>query len=159
MRKRGRKSASELATKPVLAFTRPLPPPPPQLTPAEAEIWKTVVASPAGDMLSPEMAPLLIEYCRATVRSGIIAKQLEAFDPDWLAVDGGLERYDQLLRMADRQAARVASLSVKLRVSPSTRYRADRASVIANRPGAGQCAPWDWMPENPFARNGRKPDD
>jgi len=105
-------------------------------------------------MLSPEMAPLLIEFCRAVSRSAIIAQQAEAFDPEWLTADGGLERWDRLLRMADRAAGRVASLAVKLRLSPSTRYRADRASVIADKPGVGLQRPWDGVPTNPFAQNG-----
>ena len=152
-RKQGKPSVAD-KTAPVLAFTRPLPPPPAELTPAQAEVWKSVVASPTGAMLSPEMAPLIIEYCRAVERAAVVARQVEAFEPEWISTDGGLPRWDRLLRIADRAAGRVASLAVKLRLSPSTRYRADRASVIADQPGAGLARPWDGIPENRFARNG-----
>ena len=107
MRKPGRKSASELATKPVLSFVRPLPPPPECLNPQQAEVWKTVIASPSGAMFSPEMTPLIVEYCRAVERAAIIAKQVEAFEPGWINAQGGIERLDRLLRMADRQADRL----------------------------------------------------
>ena len=48
--------------------------------------------------------PLLEMYVRPIVNARIIAEQIAAFDPAWLADDDGLKRYDDLMKMAERES-------------------------------------------------------
>lgn len=140
MEQRGRKSAAALAVVSAGAVSK-LPEPPHQLTPAQADIWRIVIASRSADMIDPEAYPVLVEYCRAVVTADQIAEQLAVFDPQWLADDGGLKRWDKLTSMQARSQGVISTLSVKLRLSPSARVRADAAGVIA-RKGAKR-KPWE----------------
>lgn len=119
--KRGRKSAHEIATGPVLAVSCKAPEPPPILTDAEAEVWRSLIISPDGALITSEALPLLKELCRQIVNADQIAKEIREFKPEWLPVNGGLERFDHLLRVQDRLADRISSLSSRLRLSPSSR--------------------------------------
>jgi phage terminase small subunit len=142
--KRGRKSAAEHATKPILAFTRKLPDPPAGLTAREAETWKTVVASPAGAMIDASNFALLAQFCREVALADIVAELVHEFRPDWVRTDGGLERLDRLLRMQERCSRTVASLSGKLCLSPSARVHKDSAGrLVANQSDPGRPLPWD----------------
>lgn len=116
------------------------PEPPAQLTPAESGIWTAVVSTKPGDWFTKDTHPLLIAYCRAAVASELVAAQIEAFDPSWLAEDAGLQRFDLLLRMQDRQGKLLASLATKMRLSQQSKYGA-RGAETAARSGAGT-RPW-----------------
>jgi len=143
MKKRGRPSTQSKTVAPVLRFSRKLPEPPPQLSPRAAETWRAVVASPAGDLLSVEAFPVLIEYARAVEQSDMLAAQVANFDPAWLSAEGGLERWGALLRLQDQVARRVASLAVKLKLTPSSRLRHDRAATIISNSNSGVLPPWE----------------
>jgi hypothetical protein len=100
-----------------------------------------VVSSPAGDMIGPECFAVLAEYCRCVERADQVAEQLDQFRPEWAADDEGLRRWDKLLAMSDRLSARIALLAVKLRATPSTRYRASKAALLAEK--GGKRKPWE----------------
>lgn len=119
----------------------PRPDPPPCLTPDQAATWRTVVASRAGDMLPPEAHPVLVEYCRSVASADAVAAQLDGFDLETVATDDGLKRWDKLLGMQDRVAAKVAALATKLRMTPQSRIRATAAGRIGAK-GGGQRKPW-----------------
>jgi hypothetical protein len=122
MGSRGRKSGDELVLAPVVTLN-PLPRLPAFLTPEQGDIWRVVIASRAGDLIAPETHPVLVEYCRAVTLSDDIAEEVNAFKPEWRKTDDGLKRWKTLLKMACNQAMVVASLSVKLRLAPSTRIQ------------------------------------
>jgi len=92
---------------------------------------------------------VLIEYARAVEQADQIAEQVSAFDPAWLRAEGGLERRSALLRIQDQVARRVASLAVKLKLTPSSRYRHDRAAVITGNSKSGIAPPWDFDDDPP----------
>lgn len=100
---------------------RPLPAPPSHLTEQQAEIWRLVIASSGGELIAKEAYPVLVEYCRAVSLSNEIADELHAFLPEWRRTDEGLRRWKTLTQMSKDQGMLIASLSVKLRLSPSTR--------------------------------------
>lgn len=118
------------------------PEPPSCLTPEQAETWRMVLAGRAGDIIPPEAHPVLIEYCRAVSAADAIAEQVDDFDMKSIATDGGLKRWDRLLAMQDRAAAKVASLATKLRMTPQSRMRATQAGKIGAK-GDGQRKPWE----------------
>ena len=144
--KRGRKSAQEMATRPVLAFSRKAPEPPPMLTDAEAEVWRSLIVSPGESLITSEDFPLLKELCRQIVNADLIAKEIREFKPEWLPVNGGLERFDHLLRVQDRIADRISSLSSKLRLSPSSRVHKEATGrQVGNQPDPDRQKPWDYQ--------------
>jgi hypothetical protein len=144
--KRGRKSAQEMATGPVLAFNRKAPEPPPILTDAEAEVWRSLIISPGGSLITSEALPLLKELCRQIVKADLIAKEIREFKPEWLPVNGGLERFDHLLRVQDRIADRISSLASRLRLSPRSRAHKEASGrQIGNQPDPDRPRPWDYQ--------------
>jgi hypothetical protein len=150
---RGRKSSAELAViQP--SVTRLLPPPPSDLTPEQAEIWRFVIASKSGDLIAPEAYPVLTEYCRAVTAASQIAQQLRVITEKWqtknsddaLMPDNVLVRIDKLHAMQDRMRSAIASLSVKLRLSPSTQVHPEKAGTNQRRAGLG-VQPWRFEQE------------
>jgi hypothetical protein len=125
MAERGRKSAASLA----VAQTAPLATrigPPADLTPAQKAVWMTVVNSKPVDWFGDEHGPMLAQYCRHKVQSDVIAQQLEAFDPEWLADEDGLKRYDKLLAMNERESRAMTCLLRAMRLTQQSLIRADK---------------------------------
>lgn len=141
MKQRGRKSAAQLSVAAVTDLTQ-IPPPPEHITEVQGEVWRMVMASDAGTMIHTEAYPVLVEYCRSIEKADMLAKQIEKFDPNWIADDEGLRRYDKLLSMQDRLSRTITSLGVKLRITPSTRYQANTAARKVGTAGSGR-KPWD----------------
>jgi hypothetical protein len=54
----------------------------------------------------------------------------------------GIQRYDMLLRMADRERAAMVNLATKMRLTQQARYRADKAASAADR-GKTVRKPWE----------------
>jgi hypothetical protein len=135
-----------MATGPVLAFSRKAPEPPPVLTDAEAEVWRSLIISPGESLITSEALPLLKELCRQIVKADLIAKEIREFKPEWLPVNGGLERFDHLLRVQDRIADRISSLSSRLRLSPSNRVHKEATGrQVRNQPDPDRQRPWDYQ--------------
>ena len=141
MAKRGRPSADSLTVRPLVQLPQRFAEPPGHLTPAQAETWRMVVSTPTGDMIGPECFGVLTEYCRCVEHAEKVAEQLDQVDPSWAKDDDGLKRWDKLLGMQDRLAARIALLATKLRATPSTRYRASKAALLAEK--ANKLKPWE----------------
>ncbi len=138
---RGRKSKASLTVAPVTEL-RQIPEPPEQLTPKQGELWRTVMASSAGGFIKVEAHPVLIEYCRAATNGDMVASELNRFDPSWAQDDEGLQHWNKLLQIQDRVQGRVASLAVKLRLTPSSRVRPETAGR-AERNHSGK-KPWQF---------------
>lgn len=118
------------------------PEPPAYLTPEQDTIWREVIASRAGDLIGPESYRLLVEYARAADLGNKIAAQLDAFDPDWIADDDGLKRWDRLQMMAARNQGVLSTLATKLRIATSSSVRAENAGTILKK-GAKK-KPWEF---------------
>src|SRR5262245_38408584 len=104
--KPGRKSQAELAMPgPLLVdVSRRMPAPPPaELTDAQAAVWRDVVASVPGNFLLRGAHAVLIEYCRHVCRARLLEQTIAHFELDWIKHDGGLERLNLLLAMAERE--------------------------------------------------------
>jgi hypothetical protein len=141
MAQRGRKSAAELAV--VRQITDHRPPPPDDLTEAQAVEWRRIVARMPGDWFPIETQPLLAALCRHIVQARSIAAMISEFRPAWAAEDGGLERLDRLGKMLDREHRAMSSLATKLRLTNQARYDAAKAARAERAPGASGKRPWD----------------
>ena len=140
----GRKSSASLAVAAPVRLEH-MPEAPAYITPEQDDIWRLVISSAGGDLISPESYPVLVEYCRAVVSSNQIAAQLDAFDPEWAKDDEGLKRWDKLLQMQERESRKIASLAVKLRLTPSTRVHPEKAGTV-ERKGV-KLKPWEMFAE------------
>jgi hypothetical protein len=81
------------------------PPAPGDLTPFQSDVWGRVVASEAGSFFrTAALQALLKEFCRHVEAADILARSIDAFEPSWLATDGGLARYGTLLKLRDRES-------------------------------------------------------
>lgn len=113
---RGRKSATELATKPTLIETR-RPSPPAELSEAEGAIWRdTIGTMPLGWIVKAQF-PILAAYCRHVARADTLAAQVAGFEMDWLKEDGGLPRLDKLLAMAERETRALTACARSMRLT------------------------------------------
>ena len=121
MAKRGRKSAAELALTdmPMVDVSRRMPPPPPsELSDAQAQVWRDAASCMSGDWLRRGAHAVLIEYCRHVCRSRLLEVQIAHFQQEWIAADGGLERLDRLLAMAERESKAAIACARALRLTP-----------------------------------------
>jgi hypothetical protein len=86
-----------------LADAQPKPPPPPEdLTPSQAQIWRDVTANRAPDWFDGACEALLVAYCRHVDTGNVLARAINATGPED-------RRYRPLLEMAARQSATMSS--------------------------------------------------
>ena len=148
MAARGRKSAASLATvglsAPVTATARMAPPA--HISDAERSVWLEVVNDQPAGAFTPTHAPLLEMYCRHVVQSRVLAEEISNFDRAWIADPAGLERYDKLLKMAERETRAASSFATRLRV---TRQAVEHPTTVgrsqANAPKGKK--PWEFTVE------------
>src|SRR5262245_5793729 len=134
MAKRGRKSAAELVMTDqlVVDVTRGMPSPAPtELTDAQATVWRDAVASMPSRWLQRGAHPILVAYCRHTCRARWLDQQVQRFRTEWLKVEGGLERLDRLLRMAERETKAAIACARALRLTPQSVLHRKTAGAMA----------------------------
>jgi hypothetical protein len=133
--KRGRKSRNQLELTDTLLVdvTRRMPaPPPPELTDAQAQVWRDAVSSMPGNWLQRGAYAVLTEYCRHVCRARLLEAQVARFEEEWLKADGGLERFDKLLAMADREGKAALACARALRLTPQAQMHPRTAGRMAN---------------------------
>lgn len=139
--KPGRKSAASLAAVPVPLSVR-RPPPPVTLGEAEATIWRDIVGAMPADWFSRESYPTLTGLCRHTARADMLADLLKDFTPEWVKVEGGLQRLDKLLAMGARETTAATACARALRLTQQARIlpRGAGRAMANHTPGP---RPWD----------------
>lgn len=140
MAQRGRKSAASLAVVTTLPGQRAEPPR--ELTKAQAEVWRAVVSTKPADWFTEDTHPLLMAYCRHVVTATVLARQIDGFNPDWLADEDGLKRYEKLLAMRERETRAMTALARSMRLTQQSRYKAETAATKASSVGSGR-KPWE----------------
>ena len=140
--KRGRKSSSELSTVVIDAGRCMSSPPPPELTDAQATVWRDVVGSLPGDWFTRAAHPILVAFCRHACRARLLEMQIAQFEPEWTRVDGGLERLDRLLAVAERETRAMTACARALRLTPQAQMHPRTAGrAVSNLPSGP--FPWD----------------
>jgi glycerol-3-phosphate O-acyltransferase len=134
MVQRGRKSPeSQAVVVALVPGTRPEPPR--ELTPEQAQVWKTTVGALRADWFGPENFALMAQFCRHAALADVIDKALRATD-----IKADLARFARLAAMQSRESAMISSLATRLRMT----VQASRDSRISKRdPGAGRPKPWE----------------
>ena len=139
-----RKSAAALAIARVTPITDARPAPPDDLTEAQGAEWRRIVDRLPADWFPAECRPLLAALCRHIVQARAIADLINQFQPAWVAEEGGLERLDLLQKMLDREDRATITLSTKLRLTPQSRYAAQKVNTLAkNARSADFRVPWE----------------
>lgn len=143
MAQRGRKSAASLAA--VTRIPGQRMPPPEELMEEQAEEWRAIVATKPPEWFQRDSQPLLVDYCRHTVICRHLARFIGAFPMDQIITPEGIEQFDGLSKLYDRHSKAVASLAVKLRLAPQSRYEAKVAGTASKNAAAGGGAsrPWE----------------
>lgn len=136
MNQRGRKSAASLTVAEVSTDTRLAPPV--TLTSPEKAVWVRVVNSRPADWFGDHNISDLVQYCRHTVQSDIVAQQIANFDPEWMGDEDGLKRYDKLLAMQERESRAINAAARSLRLTNQSLIRADKAVG-----SSGKRKPWE----------------
>jgi len=132
-----RRSAASLAIAKHNGQTQYRLPAPPTLSPAEKAVWVTLVKSRPAQWFGAEHIGVVTQYCRHKIQADIIADQLNAFNPQWLADEDGLKRYDKLAGMLERETRAIAALMRSMRLTQQSLMRAD-TSISRNG-----TRPWD----------------
>lgn len=89
---------------------------------------------------------MLENYVRHVVRGRILASEIEAFDQSWMADDDGLDRFDKLLKMAERESRAASSLATRLRITRHSQIDPQTSGRKFARQGRAQ-KPWE-LPES-----------
>lgn len=146
MATRGRKSSASLTLRsPDIGVSKRLPAPP-TVSDAEMAVWSEVVNDQPASAFTATHSPLLEMYCRHVINNRVIADEILNFDRAWLADDDGLRRYDNLLRIAERESRAASSLATRLRI---TRQAVDHPTT-AGRAIANDAKFRPWDIDNPF---------
>jgi hypothetical protein len=138
---RGRKS-SESQSVVVSLVPGVWPDPPAELSPEQAEIWRSTVASMPSDWFAGcGAAVLLSQLCRHISYSRWMAEELAAVGLGSAKKAGGLDRFDRLARMHLREGKAISSLMTKLRLTPQSKYSARAAYTAAQ--SVPRVKPWE----------------
>ena len=142
---RGPKSSAALAV--VSSVTEYRPPPPKELTPEQAAEWEAIVGRLPAHWFPRETHGLLVALLRHWSTCRFLSKQIDAFNPAWIAEDGGFERYSAWLALRERESRAMAGLAVKLRLTNQSIYTPATAQRQAQQPfgyidEAGRMRPW-----------------
>jgi hypothetical protein len=140
--KRGRKSTGELTVLVGGGFRTP-PAPPSELTDAQAMVWREVVSTLPGDYIGRGAHAVLVAHCRHVCRGRLLELQLRRFEVEWMNVEDGLERFDRMLAMADRETKAITATARALRLSPQQQMHPRTAGRRVNDWPADARRPWD----------------
>lgn len=136
MGNRGRKSAASMAVvsaSPVEALSRPDAPY--DLTDEQSEEWWAVVNRLPADWFPRETHGVLSQYCRHVVAARRVAQLVAACES---AEDLDVDRYDQLLKMQEREGRALSSLATRLRITQqSTMSEKARKPAMVKKPWEG----------------------
>jgi hypothetical protein len=86
---------------------------------------------------------VLIAYCRHACRARLLEQQLRQFEFEWARVDGGLQRLDRLLQMAERESRALTAAARSLRLTPQSQVHPRTAGRALNNWPADARRPWD----------------
>ncbi|MBS7737929.1 MULTISPECIES: hypothetical protein [unclassified Chelatococcus] len=119
------------------------PRPPAGLTAKQKREWGAVVNRLPADWFTRETHALLVQYVRHVERADILAKAIDKFPPADLETEDGVERYDKLTKMAEREGRALSSLATRMRLTQQSRYNAKNANTGAEKAGTASTKPWE----------------
>jgi hypothetical protein len=131
---RGRKSAASLS---IIAARLPgeRPEPLDDLTDEQAEEWLKIVNRMPVDWFTVETWSVLAQLCRHICFARMIGMELSRFDPRLLHGEAGVDKFDKLTKIHEREGRAISSLATRLRLTPQSRYDVQKAhTAVKNTP-------------------------
>jgi hypothetical protein len=150
MIQRGRKSVAQLSV--IRAETAFRPKPPAELTVEQAIQWRAIVNRLPADWFPTETWPLLAAFCRHSENAKRIAGLINAVNPDALRDPDSFRTYDKLLATHERETKAMSFVAVKLRLTPSSRLKAETASRMCRVVDVDVSALWGGDEGNDMAQ-------
>lgn len=141
MATRGKKSAAAMSTAGAPAAARPKPPA--DLTAAQKIEWKAVVDRMPADWFTRETHALLTQYVRHVSNAAKLAKALDAYTVEMLTTEPGVEGFDKLAKMHERESRAMSSHATRLRLTQQSRYNPSAANTAAKNGGKAARKPWE----------------
>jgi hypothetical protein len=115
-----RKSAAAMSV--VTPIVDHRPPVPDDMPEAQAVIWQGITNRLPHDWFRREHLEMLRAYVQHAAIAQVIARRIEAFDPQWFGEDGGLERFDHLSKVLDREHRAMLMLARAMRITHQAQY-------------------------------------
>jgi hypothetical protein len=138
LRKRGRKSAASLTVVPIDVSNRiERPEPLPELTDAQAEVWRSVVDSLPADWFGRETHALLAQFTRHVVCARRVAQLIEQWEKG-SGQEITILDYERLLRMQEVEGRALSSLATRMRLTQQATVKHEQA----RKPSLVE-KPWD----------------
>lgn len=119
------------------------PEPPDCLNERQAALWRSITATKPAEWFTDETLPLLRAYCEADETHREVSERIKTFDKSLLNDFQWMKAYALLTRIQTAQAGSLAALAVKMRLSQSARYDAQKAARRSNEVAALARKPWD----------------
>jgi hypothetical protein len=145
MKQRGRKSKEALSTVVLLPGIVPgeRPEPPAELTPEQAETWRSIVGRMPSDWFEGASLALLAQLVRHISIAKMIGTTLAAIDPATVVDDKGFRRLERLRSMHDREGRAINALMRTMRITHQAQYHQTSAHVAARSIRPKQPKPWE----------------
>ena len=131
-----RQSAESLSIATVSIPIRPDPPK--DLTEAQSNIWRDIVATKPPDWFEADSQPVLAAYCRAVDFHSKISMELDKY----LNENEDIIPAKQLYDLQEKNARLMKNLAAGLRLTPQSRYT-PKAAATANKKAGGAAKPWN----------------
>jgi hypothetical protein len=127
-----RKSAAALSIAPVGVLSAPPRlAPPPTLSAAEREVWRSTTDALPPDWFAADNAPLLERFCVHVVRARCLEAAVRETDPA-----NDLARYAKLTRLSGEETGRMLAVARSLRLTLQARLKAETAATRSAARGA-----------------------
>lgn len=140
---RGRKSAaSELLTVNVPVSVDARIPIPDHLTPDQEAVFRQVVNVLPARFFSPEQSELLAMYARHVVTARMMSAEIDRWRLAWFSEDGGLDRFDRMSKLRDRETKAALAAARALRLTNQSRIQPRGAARMAED-AASAVRPWE----------------
>lgn len=94
------------------------------------------MATKPVDWFGEDSAPLLAEYCRATVACDLLAQMVDA-----AFAGGDIKQLKDVIELRDKESRRLTTIGTKLRLTQQSRYTPKSSATAAAK--AGNARPWD----------------
>ena len=95
--------------------------PPDNLTAAQAETWRQIVAA-RPDLDFEPLAHVLAGYCKTASSAAVVDREIDAFDLSRLDTDDGLRRFKKLTDMRFELTASLMAMARLLRIRQHDRF-------------------------------------
>ena len=136
-----RKSTASLSIVPMMIDNRPSPPN--DLTEEQQDIWKRIVGSEPAEFFKTAATQILLgEFCKHVDAARVLGRAVNGFRDEWWASQEGVDRYNQLLQMRDRETKALTDKATKLRLTNQSRWQPAAAASRAKNESA-QAKPWE----------------